>query len=221
MMSALPPKAETALVDEPRHRTATADTPSPDAGDADGGLGRHDRGQRKNATRREVTADRPDASPLRSYCPPGRPLTLTEVANIVQLPPKVVVEYVRRAELAGQQIGRRWTFSQAAVDAFLEPMPDWTFDVQPRGMNGAVGGLAPLKFQNAPSSASKPSESSCTTSKRKPLRTLRTPKSHKSLERGAMMVVSSACALTRTRFLVSPPSRPSGPLTIPASGPTW
>ncbi len=65
-----------------------------------------------------------------------RPLTLTEVAEILQLHPKAVVEYVRREELAGQQIGRRWTFTQAAVDAFLEPMPDWTFEVQLRGANG-------------------------------------------------------------------------------------
>jgi len=52
------------------------------------------------------------------------PLTVTEVAEIVALHPKVVLEYVRRRELVGQQIVRRWTFTRAAVDAFLEPMPD-------------------------------------------------------------------------------------------------
>jgi excisionase family DNA binding protein len=43
------------------------------------------------------------------------PLTVTEVAKIVALHPKVVLEYVRRGELVGQQIGRRWTFTRAAI----------------------------------------------------------------------------------------------------------
>jgi excisionase family DNA binding protein len=72
-----------------------------------------------------------------------RPLTMAEVAQLVRLHPKAVVEYVRRGELVGQQIGRRWTFSQAAVDAFLEPMPDWTFEVQLPGMNGEVSSWIP------------------------------------------------------------------------------
>jgi len=52
-------------------------------------------------------------------------LTLPQVVQILSLRPREVVEYVRRGELAGQHVGRRWTFTQAAIDAFLEELPDW------------------------------------------------------------------------------------------------
>ena len=115
------PKPEAARVDEPPYRAATVDQRA-----VDRDLGsQSDRGGHGLDPAKEG-AERDD------------PLTLTEVAQIIQLHPKMVVEYVRRGELVGQQIGRRWTFTQAAVDAFLEPMPDWTFEVQFRGMNGEI-----------------------------------------------------------------------------------
>ncbi len=52
-------------------------------------------------------------------------LTLTQVVQILNLRPREVVEYVRRGELARQRVGRRWMFTRAAIDAFLEELPDW------------------------------------------------------------------------------------------------
>src|SRR5437660_12137024 len=83
----------------------------------------------------------------------SEPVTLTEVAKILDLHPKIVVDYVRRGELAGERIGRRWTFTQAAVDTFLEPLPDWTFEVQIPGMNGEVGSWIPPEIPQPPAKA--------------------------------------------------------------------
>ena len=52
-------------------------------------------------------------------------LTLRQVVQILSLRPREIVEYVHRGELVGQRVGRRWTFTQAAIDAFLEELPDW------------------------------------------------------------------------------------------------
>jgi excisionase family DNA binding protein len=92
------------------------------------------------------TPDRPEPINGRRPLVGSEALTLTQVAKILNLETKTVVAYVRRGELVGQQIGRRWTFSQAAVDAFLEPMPDWTFEVQFRGMNGEIRSAVPSEI---------------------------------------------------------------------------
>ena len=123
-----------------------------------------------------------------------RPLTLTEVAQLVRLHPKAVVEYVRRGELAGQQIGRRWTFSQAAVDAFLEPMPDWTFEVQLPGMNGEVSSWIPPEIPQPSAKTLEAVDKLASYMKAKAAKNLRRPKNPRALGRVAIMVASSACA---------------------------
>jgi excisionase family DNA binding protein len=70
----------------------------------------------------------------------GRQLTLTDVAEVLRLRTKTFARYAKRGELVGRRIGRRWVFTQAAVDAFLEVMPEWLFDSQPRGLNGGNSG---------------------------------------------------------------------------------
>jgi excisionase family DNA binding protein len=105
------------------------------------------------------TPDRPEPINGRRPLVGSEALTLTQVAKILNLETKTVVAYVRRGELVGQQIGRRWMFSQAAVDAFLEPMPDWTFEVQFRGMNGEFAAPSLLKSHSHPPRPSRPSKS--------------------------------------------------------------
>lgn len=54
-------------------------------------------------------------------------LTRDEVADLLRLSPRTVAEYVRRGELRGRLIGRRWRFRHEDVDAFLEELPgEWT-----------------------------------------------------------------------------------------------
>lgn len=57
----------------------------------------------------------------------GRPLlTRDEVAGILRLSSRTVAEYVRRGELRGRLVGRRWRFCAEDVDAFLEGLPgEW------------------------------------------------------------------------------------------------
>lgn len=52
-----------------------------------------------------------------------RLLTLKEVAEILRLHPRAVVEYVRRGELIGRRSGRSWRFLPADIDAFREELP--------------------------------------------------------------------------------------------------
>ena len=54
-------------------------------------------------------------------------LTRDEVAGILRLSSRTVAEYVRRGELRGRLVGRRWRFRHEDVDAFLEDLPgEWT-----------------------------------------------------------------------------------------------
>ena len=54
-------------------------------------------------------------------------LTRDEVADLLRLSSRTVAEYVRRGELRGRLIGRRWRFRHEDVDAFLEDLPcEWT-----------------------------------------------------------------------------------------------
>lgn len=55
----------------------------------------------------------------------GDLLTLAQVADILRVRPREVVEYVRRGELSGAHVGRSWRFTQAAIDNFFEEPPAW------------------------------------------------------------------------------------------------
>jgi excisionase family DNA binding protein len=57
-----------------------------------------------------------------------RLLTLREAAEVLRLHPRTVREYVRRGELEGRVIGRRWRFRRKDLDAFYEDAPpQWDF----------------------------------------------------------------------------------------------
>lgn len=54
-------------------------------------------------------------------------LTRDEVADLLRLSSRTVAEYVRRGELRGRLIGRRWRFREEDVASFLEELPgEWT-----------------------------------------------------------------------------------------------
>jgi excisionase family DNA binding protein len=57
-----------------------------------------------------------------------RLLTIREAADVLRLHARTVREYVRRGELEGRVIGRRWRFRRKDLDAFYENAPrvwDW------------------------------------------------------------------------------------------------
>jgi excisionase family DNA binding protein len=68
---------------------------------------------------------------LRNANPPPigeRLLTLREAAEVLRLSTRTVREYVRRGEIEGRIIGRRWRFKRADLDAFFENAPrNWDF----------------------------------------------------------------------------------------------
>jgi excisionase family DNA binding protein len=55
----------------------------------------------------------------------GHLLTLGEVADVLCVRPRAVVDYVNRGELEGQRVGRSWRFTQDAIDRFFEEPPVW------------------------------------------------------------------------------------------------
>ena len=63
----------------------------------------------------------------------GRPiwetfLTLREAAEVLRLSTRTVREYVKRGEIRGKIIGKRWRFRRADLDAFFENAPsEWDF----------------------------------------------------------------------------------------------
>ncbi len=55
-------------------------------------------------------------------------LTLREVAEVLRLSPRTVRNYLKRGEIRGKIIGKRWIFRRADLDAFFENAPsDWDF----------------------------------------------------------------------------------------------
>ena len=55
-------------------------------------------------------------------------LTLREAAEVLRLNPRTVRAYVRRGEIQGRVIGKRWRFRRADLDAFFENAPrEWDF----------------------------------------------------------------------------------------------
>ena len=59
--------------------------------------------------------------------PEPHPLTLREAAKLLGLHPRAVCEYVRRGELIGCVVGKRWQFRQEDITAFLDA-GHWDFD---------------------------------------------------------------------------------------------
>jgi excisionase family DNA binding protein len=59
----------------------------------------------------------------------GEPLlTLREAAKMLRLSTRTVREYVKRGEIRGKIIGKRWRFRRADLDAFFENAPsEWDF----------------------------------------------------------------------------------------------
>jgi excisionase family DNA binding protein len=57
-----------------------------------------------------------------------RLLTLRETAEVLRLSTRTVREYVKRGEIKGRIIGKRWRFRRADLDAFFENAPrNWDF----------------------------------------------------------------------------------------------
>jgi excisionase family DNA binding protein len=52
-----------------------------------------------------------------------RLLTIGEAAEVLRLHSRTIREYVRRGELEGRVIGRRWRFRRKDLDAFYENAP--------------------------------------------------------------------------------------------------
>lgn len=47
-------------------------------------------------------------------------LTANEVAQQLRLEPQTVVRHLRRSELRGSKVGRRWLVAEADVQAFVD-----------------------------------------------------------------------------------------------------
>ena len=57
-----------------------------------------------------------------------RLLTIREAAEVLRLHPRTVREYVKRGEIKGRIIGKRWRFRRADLNAFFENAPSqWDF----------------------------------------------------------------------------------------------
>jgi excisionase family DNA binding protein len=55
-------------------------------------------------------------------------LTLREAAEVLRLSTRTVREYVKRGEIRGKLIGKRWRFRRADLDAFFEnATSEWDF----------------------------------------------------------------------------------------------
>jgi excisionase family DNA binding protein len=55
-------------------------------------------------------------------------LTLADAAEVLRLSTRAVREYVKRGEIRGKIIGKRWRFRRADLDAFFESAPsEWDF----------------------------------------------------------------------------------------------
>lgn len=60
---------------------------------------------------------------------PAPYLTLQEVAEVLRLNVRTVRDLVRRRELQGRLVGRRWRFRREDVDAFFASCPsEWERD---------------------------------------------------------------------------------------------
>jgi len=58
----------------------------------------------------------------------GKFLTLREAAEVLRLSTRTVRKYLKRGEIRGKIIGKRWKFTRVDLDAFFENAPsDWDF----------------------------------------------------------------------------------------------
>jgi len=58
-----------------------------------------------------------------------RLLTLKEAAVVLRFHPRTVREYIRRGEIQGRLIGRRWRLRRKDLDRFFEKAPTgWQWD---------------------------------------------------------------------------------------------
>ena len=57
-----------------------------------------------------------------------RLLTLRDAADVLRLSTRTVREYVKRGEISGRLIGKRWRFRRVDLDTFFENAPsEWDF----------------------------------------------------------------------------------------------
>jgi excisionase family DNA binding protein len=55
-------------------------------------------------------------------------LTLYEAADVLRLSTRTLREYLKRGEIRGKIIGKRWRFRRADLNAFFENAPsEWDF----------------------------------------------------------------------------------------------
>ncbi len=73
--------------------------------------------------------ERAEAMTEAGHVPAGENLlTLKEAAEVLRLSTRTVREYVKRGEIRGKIIGKRWRFRRADLDAFFEGAPsNWDF----------------------------------------------------------------------------------------------
>jgi excisionase family DNA binding protein len=65
---------------------------------------------------------------VESFSPGERFLTIPEVAEVLRLSTRTVREHVKRDEILGKIIRKRWRFRRADLDAFFETVPsEWHF----------------------------------------------------------------------------------------------
>jgi excisionase family DNA binding protein len=55
-------------------------------------------------------------------------LTLHEAAEVLRLSTRTLREYLKRGEIKGKLVGKRWRFRRVDLDAFFENAPsEWDF----------------------------------------------------------------------------------------------
>lgn len=55
-------------------------------------------------------------------------LTLREAAGVLRMNPRTLRSYLRRGEIEGRVIGRKWRFRRIDLDRFFEDAPrNWDF----------------------------------------------------------------------------------------------
>ena len=63
-----------------------------------------------------------------TYLIGDRFLTLREASEVLRMSTRTLREYLKRGEIKGKLIGKRWRFRRADIDAFFEDAPsNWDF----------------------------------------------------------------------------------------------
>lgn len=62
--------------------------------------------------------------------PENRFLDINEAATILGFHPRTLREYLRRGEIQGRLIGKRWRFRRSDLDAFFEEAPQSWAEVE-------------------------------------------------------------------------------------------